>query len=71
MAATRRRGSVHFGKPRRGEEHPLAKMSNAQAERLKRRYRAGEATLRDLAREAKVDTKTVWRAVNGHTYRDS
>lgn len=59
-----------FGRPKRGEEHPLASMSNARAERLRRRYQRGEASIRDLQKETGRAYETMRKIVNGTSYRD-
>jgi hypothetical protein len=45
-------------------------MSNAHAQRLRRRYRRGEASIRDLQKETGRAYETVRRIVNGTSYRD-
>ena len=61
---------MRFGQPKRGQMHPLARLTDAQAQLIKQRYRAGEASLRELAREARVDSMTIWRVVQGISYKN-
>lgn len=61
---------MRLGKPRRGEEHPLARSTNSEAAHLRARYRRGEVSIRDLQRETGRAYETIRRMVNGHSYSD-
>lgn len=54
---------------RRGQHHPNAKLTNAQAERLRQRHKDG-LSLSALAREYGVSTTTVMRIVRREVWRD-
>lgn len=53
---------------RRGQDAPNARMSQAQAEEYRLRYRRHEGTILDLAAEAGVSYSTMRRIVAGDSY---
>ncbi len=54
----------------RGEKHPSAKLTNAQAQQVRTMFSAGVRQA-DIARHLGVDTVTVHRVVRGKTYNYS
>ena len=52
------------------ERHPHAKFTNMTVRRVRRRYRAGGISTRAIARALGCSRDTVWKMVNGLTYRD-
>lgn len=53
----------------RGERHGIAKLTDEQAEAIRRRYAAGEAPITRLAPEYGVSTTQIWRIVTGENRR--
>ena len=53
----------------KGEEHPRALFSNAEAEALRARHASEAIPPRQLAREKGCSDKTIYRILNRETYR--
>lgn len=67
------KGRAHYQRypehVRRGEKHHRAKLTEAQAREIKRRFTAGGYTHRQLAEEYGVTTNTVGMLVRGITWK--
>lgn len=55
---------------RRGEQHHAAKMNRQMAEAIRERYAAGGISQQSLASEYGVNQNTVWKIVNGITWKN-
>lgn len=62
---------MNFGKPRRGQMHPLARLTNDQAARIREKWNSGGHSLRELARDAGVSHETIRKIKDGIAYTDS
>jgi hypothetical protein len=63
-----RRGNSTWGA--RGDLHPGAKLTNAQAEEIRQTYAAGGVTQSFLGEYYGVDRTTIRNVVVGRTYRE-
>jgi DNA invertase Pin-like site-specific DNA recombinase len=50
-----------------GEDHPRAKLSDAQILAIRAEYKAGGKSLKEVATPYNVRLQTVWRIVHGHS----
>lgn len=55
----------------KGDSHPGAKLSNAQAEEIKKLYAAGGVTQATLAKQYNVSQMTINHVLRGKTYGGS
>lgn len=62
---------IAHGTRRSGEQIPSAKVTNAKAIELRRRYQAGEITARDIARITGLTEANAHELAAGRTYRES
>lgn len=67
----RRGGGFIFGPPRRGEDHPLAKLTNERARQIRESYQPGKTTLREIAKNEGVSHVSIYKVVNRLTYTDA
>jgi hypothetical protein len=55
----------------RGEQHRWAKMDRQKVRTIRERYAAGGVTQYALAAEYGVDQNTIWKIVNGETWKEA
>jgi hypothetical protein len=59
---------VRHGTVRRGEEHPITRLSGDDVLAIHRKHKARTVSYRELANEYNLGVSTVRRIVNGHTW---